>query len=58
MRVVKNTLLQKAMERIEGRDYSELIPTLKGQTVDPLRRKRQCPGEGDPGLPQEEQETR
>ncbi len=32
MKVVKNTLLQKAMERIEGKDYSELIPTLKGQT--------------------------
>ena len=32
MRVVKNTLLQKAMERIEGRDYSEVIPTLKGTT--------------------------
>src|SRR4030095_9806638 len=32
MRVVKNTLLQKAMERVDGRDYRELIPTLKGQT--------------------------
>jgi large subunit ribosomal protein L10 len=32
MKVVKNTLLQKAMERIEGKDYSEIIPTLKGQT--------------------------
>jgi large subunit ribosomal protein L10 len=32
MKVVKNTLLQKAMERIEGRDYSEVILTLKGQT--------------------------
>ncbi len=32
MKVVKNTLLQKAMERIEGRDYSEVITTLKGQT--------------------------
>ena len=32
MRVVKNTLLHKAMESIEGRDYSEVLPTLKGQT--------------------------
>lgn len=32
MKVVKNTLLQKAMERIEGKDYSGVIPTLKGQT--------------------------
>ena len=32
MKVVKNTLLQKAMERVEGRDYSGIIPTLKGQT--------------------------
>ncbi|MBK6884487.1 MAG: 50S ribosomal protein L10 [Flavobacteriales bacterium] len=32
MKVVKNSLLQKAMERIEGRDYSEVILTLKGQT--------------------------
>jgi ribosomal protein L10 len=32
MKVVKNTLLQKAMERVEGRDYSGLFPTLKGQT--------------------------
>lgn len=32
MKVVKNTLLQKAMERIEGRDYSEVLPTLRGQT--------------------------
>ncbi|MCB0793084.1 MAG: 50S ribosomal protein L10 [Flavobacteriales bacterium] len=32
MRVVKNTLLRKAMERIEGRDYSELMGSLTGQT--------------------------
>lgn len=32
MKVVKNSLLQKAMERIEGKDYSGVIPTLKGQT--------------------------
>lgn len=33
MKVVKNTLLRKAMERVEGKDYSELYPTLKGQTA-------------------------
>ncbi len=32
LKVVKNTLLQKAMERVEGRDFSGLVPTLKGQT--------------------------
>ena len=32
MKVVKNTLLQKALERIEEKDYSEILPTLKGQT--------------------------
>lgn len=33
MKVVKNTLLRKAMERVEGKNYSELFPTLKGQTA-------------------------
>lgn len=33
MKVVKNSLLRKAMERIEGKDYSELFPTLVGQTA-------------------------
>lgn len=32
MKVVKNTLLRKAMESVEGRDYSGLVPSLKGQT--------------------------
>jgi large subunit ribosomal protein L10 len=31
--VVKNSLLKKAMERAEGRDFQELIPTLKGSTA-------------------------
>lgn len=31
LKVVKNTLLQKALERT-GRDYSELFPVLKGST--------------------------
>lgn len=33
MLVVKNTLLEKAMEKTTGRDYKELIPTLKGNTA-------------------------
>lgn len=33
LRVVKNTLLQKAMEQIEGVDYSEMFPTFKGNSV-------------------------
>lgn len=33
MRVVKNTLLIKALERIEGKDYSPLFPAIKGNTA-------------------------
>ncbi len=33
IRVVKNTLLQKAMESIDGKNYSEMFPTLKGNTA-------------------------
>ena len=33
VRVVKNTLLRKAMERTEARDYTELYEVLKGQTA-------------------------
>lgn len=33
MRVVKNTLLRKALERVEGRDYSELYAILAGPTA-------------------------
>jgi len=32
MHVVKNTLLRKALENIEGKDFSEFYPTLKGPT--------------------------
>lgn len=32
LKVVKNTLLQKAMERIDGKDYSELNQVLSGPT--------------------------
>ena len=33
IKVVKNTLLQKAMEQVDGKDYSEVFPTLKGNTT-------------------------
>ncbi|MCL1690031.1 50S ribosomal protein L10 [Elizabethkingia anophelis] len=33
LRVVKNTLLQKAMEQIEGVDYSEMFETFKGNSA-------------------------
>jgi large subunit ribosomal protein L10 len=33
MRVVKNTLLRKAMDRVEDRDFSELYDLLAGQTA-------------------------
>lgn len=32
LKVVKNTLLQKAMERVEGRDYGQLAEVLAGPT--------------------------
>lgn len=33
LKVVKNTLLQKAMEQIEGVDYSEMFQTFKGNSA-------------------------
>ena len=33
VKVVKNTLLQKAMEQIEGVDYSEMFQTFKGNSA-------------------------
>lgn len=33
MRVVKNTLLRTAMDRVEDRDFSELYDTMSGQTA-------------------------
>lgn len=33
VKVVKNTLLQKAMEQIEGVDYSEMFETFKGNSA-------------------------
>lgn len=43
LKVVKNSLLQKAMERIEDKDYSALIPTLKGQTSLMIAEKGNAP---------------
>lgn len=33
MKVVKNSLLRKAMEKTTGRDYKEMVPTIKGNTA-------------------------
>lgn len=33
VKVVKNTLLQKAMEQVEGVDYSQMFPTFKGNSA-------------------------
>ena len=33
VRIVKNTLLRKAMEKVEGKDYTELYGSLAGQTA-------------------------
>ena len=43
LKVVKNTLLQKAMERVEGRDYSGLIASLAGQTSLMIAEKGNAP---------------
>lgn len=43
MKVVKNTLLQKAMEKIETKDYSALFPTLAGQTAIMFAEKGNAP---------------
>ena len=33
LKIVKNTLLKKAMEKAEGKDFSEMFDLLKGQTA-------------------------
>ena len=43
MQVVKNTLLRKAMESIEDKDYSALFPTLAGQTALMISEKGNVP---------------
>jgi len=43
LRVVKNTLLQKAMERIEDKDFSELYGSLAGNTALMIAEKGNAP---------------
>jgi large subunit ribosomal protein L10 len=43
LRVVKNTLLRRAVANIEGRDYSELVNGLKGPTSILLAEKGNAP---------------
>lgn len=43
VKVVKNTLLQKAMENVEDKDYSELYDSLKGNTVIMISDKGNAP---------------
>ena len=43
LRVVKNTLLRKAMEKVEGKDYSDVIATLTGQTAIMIAEKGNAP---------------
>ena len=41
VKVVKNTLLQKAMEQIEGVDYSEMFQTFKGNSALMISERKQ-----------------
>lgn len=43
VKVVKNTLLQKAMEQIEGVDYSEMFATFKGNSALMIAEKANAP---------------
>lgn len=43
LRVVKNTLLKKAMERIEDRNFEELYGSLKGNTALMVAEKENAP---------------
>lgn len=43
LRVVKNTLLKKAMERIEEKEYDELYDSLKGNTAIMVSEKGNAP---------------
>ena len=43
IRVVKNTLLRKAMERIEDKEYDELYGSLKGNTAIMISEKENAP---------------
>ncbi|MDG4951404.1 50S ribosomal protein L10 [Weeksellaceae bacterium KMM 9724] len=43
LRVVKNTLLKKAMERVEGKEYDEMFDSLKGNTALMIADKANAP---------------
>ncbi|MCT7904898.1 50S ribosomal protein L10 [Candidatus Ornithobacterium hominis] len=43
LRVVKNTLLKKAMERVEDKEYEELYDVLKGNTAIMISDKENAP---------------
>lgn len=43
LRVVKNTLLKKAMERVEEKEYDELFDSLKGNTAIMISDKGNAP---------------
>lgn len=43
LRVVKNTLLKKAMERVEEKEYDELFESLKGNTAIMISEKGNAP---------------
>lgn len=43
MKVVKNTLLKKAMDNVEDKDFSELYNTLKGNTTILISEKANAP---------------
>ena len=43
LRVVKNTLLKKAMERVEEKEYNELYDSLKGNTAIMIADKGNAP---------------
>lgn len=43
LRVVKNTLLKKAMERVEEKEYDELYDSLKGNTAIMISEKGNAP---------------
>lgn len=43
LRVVKNTLLKKAMERVEGKEFDEMFDSLKGNTALMIAEKANAP---------------
>jgi len=43
LKVVKNALLKKAMERVEGRNYGELVGLLKGSTCIMISQEANAP---------------